>query len=811
VSLRPHIIFLTLLIALLSGCADMPFHKHDTPDIDSSGSPTTPLPKISTVDDEKPIKIKTTDAANAADAKVEKGNGSFVNEKAARLPAPGASSSSADGQITFNFENQPIQAVVQAILGALLKENYTIAPNVTGNVTFSTSRPITSEQAMPILEMLLAWTNNALVRKEGRYEVLPVKDAIPGNLTPRIAAPNIAKGYEVRVFPLKYISATEMQKLLKPFAKADAVVSADAARNMMIMAGTASELANYQRTIDVFDVDWLKGMSVGVYSLRNSDVTKVQPELDKIFGDAGQSPLAGMFRFISMDSTNSIVVITSQPDYLKQAEQWVYRLDQGAGENGTQLYVYDVKNVKAVDLSDHLNAIYTGQVQQKSNTGNVAPGLRATTIGGTNSGNGLGGSLAGNSLAGSTLNSNRTSGSTTNGTNRTANGVTGTGSGLSTTGTGTPNANGQKPTDIRITAIEENNQLLVMATPGEWDSILAAIHRLDISPLQVQIEAKILEVTLSGDLAFGVQWWLAGLINTATTGVSNSTTGYQYGPAFQGNPADRHRVALGGTGTLPPNSGQGFFYSFLNKNFQVALSALQTSGQTKILSAPSLVVMNNQQAQITVGTQVPILSTSILGLGTTDATTGLATNTGIGQASYISTGVTLSITPRVNPGGLVYMDVDQEDSVPGAPAANNPNPPISQRNLQTQVAVQSGDTVLLGGIIQDNTSDSKTGVPGLSSIPLLGSLFGNTSKTHDRTELIILITPRVIVNSEDAREMTQEYEKKFESLAPLRTAKPPASTVAQPVAVPESAPALSPTPLPEPQLPNNLKDRPNGQ
>lgn len=154
----------------------------------------------------------------------------------------------------------------------------------------------------------------------------------------------------------------------------------------------------------------------------------------------------------------------------------------------------------------------------------------------------------------------------TSGTNRSGTGVTGTGSNLSTTGTGTPNANGQKPTDIRITAIEENNQLLIMATPGEWDSILAAIHRLDISPLQVQIEAKILEVTLSGDLEFGVQWWLAGLINN-NTGQTSSATGYQYGPGFQGNAADRHRVALGATGNLPA-SGQGLFYSFLNKNFK---------------------------------------------------------------------------------------------------------------------------------------------------------------------------------------------------------------------------------------------------
>ena len=164
---------------------------------------------------------------------------------------------------------------------------------------------------------------------------------------------------------------------------------------------------------------------------------------------------------------------------------------------------------------------------------------------------------------------------------------------------------------------------------------------------------------------------------------------------------------------------------------------------------------------------------------------------------------------RVNPGGLVYMDITQEDSVPGAPVGNNPNPPISQRNLATQVAVQSGQTVLLGGIIQDHTSDGKSGVPLLSSIPIIGNLFGNTTKSHDRTELIILITPRVVVNADDAQEMTEEYEKKFQSLTPLHAASPPPAGVAQPIAVPEPAPQTPPTPLPEQQLPKNLKDRPD--
>ena len=792
-SLRPSIILVSLLTAALAGCATLGVDHQLNRDMAAPAAAPARLP-ASKVDDEKPINIDTEDKSHQkAEAHIEPGTGQFIDEAAARAPVD--EKGAAEGQITFNFENQPIQAVVQAILGSLLHENYTIAPNVTGNVTFSTARPITPEQAMPILQMLLSWTNNALVFKEGRYAVVPVKEAIPGNLTPRIAPPNIAKGYEVRAFPLRYIAATQMQKLLKPYAKTDAVVTADDARNLLVMAGTASELANYQRTIQIFDVDWLKGMSVGVYGLRNMDVSKIMPELDKIFGASGESPLAGMFRFIPMETTNSVIVITPQKEYLEKAESWLYKLDQGVGENGTQLYVYDVKNVKAVDLSDHLNAIFTGQVSQRSsNSGSVAPGLKPVSIGQFNNRGGVGG-------AGSTY--NNTAMNQTNQRGRTP----GTASNLTTTGTGTPTATSGKQTDIRITPIEENNQLLVMATPGEWDSIRAAIHRLDIAPLQVQIEAKILEVTLTGNLQYGVQWWLSGLINNSNAG---SGTGFQYAPPFaskDGN-SDRHRVSLGAGAPANLNGGgPGAFYSYLNKNFQVALNALEKSGNSKILSSPSLVVMNNQQAQLTVGTQVSVISASLVGLGgygTTGTTTGIST-TGIGQANYISTGVTLSITPRVNPGGLVYMDVSQEDTSPdySTVTANNPNPAINQRNLDTQVAVQSGQTVLLGGMIQDQDGDSRNGVPGLSKIPVLGSLFGSTSKTRQRTELIVLITPRVITSSDEAQQMTQEYEQKFESLAPLRARNAvPASGQAP---VPAQAAPVKPEPAASQENPQGEK------
>ncbi|TLY51501.1 MAG: type II secretion system protein GspD, partial [Gammaproteobacteria bacterium] len=487
-----------------------------------------------------------------------------------------------------------------------------------------------------------------------------------------------------------------MQKLLKPYAKADAVVSADNARSMIVMAGTAFELQSYERTINVFDVDWLKGMSVGVFGLRNVEVAKIMPELDKIFGDKAETPLGGMFRFIPMEATNSIIAITPQPDYLKRVQEWLYRLDVGAGENGAQLYVYDVKNVKAVELSDHLNAIFTGRSSgARSTSGNTAPGLRATNIGGT------GGASGGINASNYSANLNQRQANTPAQPN------------ASTTGTGAPAAAGGKDNGIRITPIEENNQLLIMSTPGEYDSILAAIRRLDVSPLQVQIEAKVLEVTLTGDLQYGVQWWLAGLINAGS-----NNTGYSYDYPFvpKNGLADRTRASLGGSSPPSVNGANGLFYSFLNRNFQVALNALQTSGNSKILSAPSMVVLNNQQAQITVGTQIPIVQTSILGYSLPTSTgtsnTNNATNTGIGQVSYISTGVTLNVKPRVNPGGLVYMEVEQEVSAPGTPSSGSTNPPISQRSVQTQIAVQSGQTVLLGGLISENDISSESGIPG---------------------------------------------------------------------------------------------------
>lgn len=753
-------LLLSLGLALLAGCAT-PGPKTpkrgdgDVLTADTILKPASPLPSDEGVSGIA-ISPKASAGREPPKPEIEVGTAQFFKPQAA--PSRGAGG---EGQVTFNFENQPIQAVVKAILGDMLQENYTIAPNVGGNVTYSTSKPIRREDAMAVLEMLLSWTGNAMVREGGRYTVLQAKDAIAGKLTPRVGATQ-QPGYALRIFPLKYVSPSEMAKLLKPYAKPDAFVSVDPNRSLLVLAGNPAELDNYQRTIDTFDIDWMKGMSIGVFAMQHVEVAKLMPDLDALFGAKGESPLAGMFRFMPIEQTNSMIVITPQPEYLKQAEEWLYRLDRGGAENSVQLYVYNVKNLKAPDLADYLSEIFLGTSggHRSSTSGNVGQGLRPVTIGGIG---GRGGSSMSyqNSLRPQSKDEKAAP--------------------ASTPSSSTPSASsGNKDSDIRISAIEENNQLMIQATPNEWSQIEAAIKKLDVIPLQVQIEARILEVSLTGALQYGVQWWLGSL--QSANGVYDNPRGpYQYP-----NDHNRHGSTIGAVG--PPSSCSGsscspatVFWSYINSKFQVQLSALETSGQAKSLSAPSLVVSNNQEAQLSVGQQIPVQQISYTGLGNVN-TNGTTTASGLSSVQYLNTGVTLDVKPRVNPGGLVYLEISQEVSNPGPVAAGATNPPINQRQIQTQVAVQSGQTILLGGLIRDDQTDGKSGVPLLSKVPVLRDLFGSTNRSKNRTELIVLITPRVISSVDEARQMTEDYSRQFESLAPLRTSN------SQAVPEPEPAP-----------------------
>lgn len=702
---------LVLGIFFIASCATLPAPVRPQ----TIGKPI--LNSVDPVTDDKVIAGPSSDSTikpGITKTEIYEGTGEFIDEAAAaRRPAPVA----ADGEIVLNFEGESIQSVVHTILGEVLQETFVIGPGVSGEVTFSTSKPVSRDQLKPILELLLRWNGATLVYSEGRYNVLPISDAIKGNLAPQMSNAQAAKGYEVQAVPLKYVSATEMAKILEPYARPDAIVSADQFRNMMFLAGTPEELRNYRKTIEIFDVDWLEGMSVGIYPLRTVDVASIITELQSIFGAEGETPLAGMFRFMPLERLGSVMVITHQKEYLYKAEEWIEVLDRGAAGAGKQLYVYRVKNLEAPVLAGYLTEIFggtAGGAKKDSQRGALAPGLEPVQIG---------------SVA--DFNENRL------GSENQAVSSGDSGASVLNTGDG----------DIRITSVTETNSLLIQSTQAQYNSILAAIERIDIEPLQVLIESQVLDVELNEQLQFGVNWFL--------------TNNPELIPEGAGNPLGRYidDMTFGGgtnfltTITKPFSDGSTFV--------QAMITALDSVTDVRSLAAPSLLVRNNATATITVGTQVPVQSSSI--------STG--NQNVISSAQYVSTGTTLTVTPRINPGGLVYMDISQDVSRPGAIDPNlstSGNPPINNKSVTSQVAVQSGQTIFLGGLISESTSLGRTGVPYLNRVPLIGALFGSRNKTNTRSETLVMITPTVVETAVDLQQVSEEMENQFSRIPPLR-------------------------------------------
>lgn len=671
------------------------------------------LPDTELTGEEAPIFTSTTNASQAGgveDIELKGGESPFINEDAARRKL---SAVSEDGEIVLNFEGESVQSVVHTILGEVLQETFVIGPGVSGQVTFSTSKPVSRDQLMPILELLLRWNGAAMVYTEGRYHILPVSEAVRGTLTPVLSQENLAMGYEVRVVPLEFIGALEMAKILEPYVREGAMVRVDPLRSMIFLAGTQEELRNYQQTVDIFDVDWLAGMSVGIFPLQTVDVESITAELTTIFGMEAESPLAGMFRFVPLERLASVMVITPQEAYLEKARKWIETLDRGAAGSGVQLYVYRVKNLEAQVLADYLTQLFGGQAsapRRDTNRGTLAPGLQEAQ---------------------------RSSISDFNQNRQQANDR-----GLQSANRSTGSIVSTEEGDISITSVIETNSLLIQANQNQYSSIRAAIERIDQEPLQVLIESQILDVELNEDLEFGVNWWLTN--NPDAIGSESFPTEY-------------NDLTMGGS--------TNFFASIVgplgNGFIRATISALDSVTDVRSLGAPSLLVRNNATATITVGTQVPVQSSSISTGGTGNV---------VSSAQYVSTGVTLTVTPRINPGGLVYMDVTQEVSRPGArdpDISASGNPPINNKSVTSQVAVQSGQTIFLGGLISEQSSKTRTGVPYLNRIPGIGRLFGSQSTSTFRSETIVMITPTVIENTNDLKTVSDDIRIEFMKVPPI--------------------------------------------
>lgn len=628
--------------------------------------------------------------------RIDRGSGVFVRG----VDAPSVDTT--PGDVTLNFDGTDIREVVKVILGDLLGANYVLDPAVQGSASLQTGRPLRRDLLVPTLETLLRMNNAALVDNGGTYEVVPMNRAVRGRLAPQLGASGRAlpQGYTVQIIPLRYVGAKEMASILEPLAPESSLIRVDSLRNLLVIAASGPEMNNLMDTIDVFDVDWMAGLSVGFFTLEYAQAGDVVGQVEKLLSDDSGGPLAGVFRLIPVASANAILVVTPQPSYLERMKDWIGRLDlaEARGSGAQRLYVYRVRHGEAENLANMLTQLFAGSSGggTRRSVGGVAPGLREASIGG----NAQSGGQAGGSPVSGTI---------------------------------------DMSSEVSIVADSVNNSLLVRAAPMDFKKILDALKQLDIVPLQVLVEATIVEVRLTGDLEYGVRWnFHAG---------PNTDKAYSNHIGLSGSPQ----------GAVGP-SWPGFNWSVVVNptDIRSTLSALAADGLVNVLSSPSVMVLDNQEARIQVGDEVPIKVRQ-----QQDSAAG---STLINEIQYKPTGVILTVKPRVTPGGLVQMQIEQEVSSVNREEGSTDNPAFRSRRINSNVAVRSNQAVVLGGLIQDDTESTRSGVPGLYQVPVIGALFGETKRRARRSELIVVLTPRVIASDTDIEAVTERFRTKVHGL-----------------------------------------------
>ncbi len=659
--------------------------------VDGEQTITSTVQGVSSDGDEKGNEVEKA-------SEIYLGNGRFISSAAARDAYNGGG---AEGDVTLNFEATPITEVVKTILGDLLKLNYAIDEGVSGNISMRTTRPITRDALLPTLESLLQVNGAVLIKNRDFYEILAVNDsAVPVSLSASIRLDPL-KGYQVLIVPLQYIGAAQMNKIIEPIKTTKTKVVVDDYRNILLLAGPHGELANIRQTIGIFDVDQLQGKSVGLFRLENVSVPIILSELETIFGDKSEGPLAGLVDFIEMERLNAILVISGQKQYLQAAETWIRRLDQAENLNGVNMHVYHVQNGKAENLAEILSQLF--DTKRKTDLSRAVRQNSRVSLEKTN-----------NSVK-------KPSGKRRN----------------------SESSSFLDVGDVTIIADVENNALVIASTSADYKGIEKALKKLDVLPLQVLVEASIVEVTLDNELRYGLQWFFknqSGRFNGV--GGLNIPSDGDVGGALNGilSPADFTYALFDAAGT------------------RAVLNAVAGDSRLNVLSSPSLMVLDNHTATIRVGDQVPIRTSETTNTSSSDLNT-------TSQIQYRDTGVTLEVTPRVNAGGMVIMDITQRvDDVDQTDTSGIDSPTIIQREITTSVAVQSGETIVLGGLIRENEQSADRGVPFLKNIPIIGFLFRSEEEIKTKTELVVMIKPVAIASSNEARRVTEDYRKKMQGV-----------------------------------------------
>jgi general secretion pathway protein D len=529
------------------------------------------------------------------------------------------------------------------------------------------------------------------------------------------------------------VSASEIGRILEPVAPPRSVLRLDDARSLVMLSGSADELAMMGDLIQLFDVDWMRGQSFAIFPVKSSAPEEIAKELEVVFGTSKEGISTGSVKFLPNKRLSAVLVVAARASHIEKVRIWIEKLDRQAERSEERMFIYKIQNRPAEQLATLLAQVLSQQPQDRSQQSLLSPRYEQ------------GGTASQSQSQPASPGVSSSSGFTG------ANPITlprridvPSQSATDTVSTySSPTTAGQSrlPQGTRIVADENNNAILVYATPKEWERIQKILERLDLVATQVLIEAVIAEVTLNDELKFGLRWYM-----------EKGSSKFKFSDA-----------ASGAVSAVFP----GFSYFFSAQDIQVALNAVSGITDVRVVSAPSLMVTDNRTAKLQVGDQVPIVTQTAQSVTNPDAPV-------VNAVTLKDTGIILSVTPRVSDSGRVTLEIEQEvSSVAKTTSSGIDSPTIQQRKIKTTVGVLDGQVLALGGLIQQRENTTKTQVPLLGSIPIIGNAFRNKEDRIEKTELLIFIRPRVVRNQNEARQVTEEFRSQLDLHAPRRPAQEP--------------------------------------
>lgn len=655
-------------------------------------------------------------------------------------PVPGVQDKG--GKFTINVDHADVSEVSKLILGETLGFTYVVDPRVQGTITLATTAPLSSREVLDAFEASLRLIGAGLVVTGGTAKVVALQELVDGEMGAADKAGRNSPGFGMTAIPLHYVNPNTMMELMDSFIARSGNVRASLAGNMVLLRGTAAERKSLIDVVRSFDVDWMANQSASVAILANAAPEDIVPKVEAIFSQDSAASGPNAIKVIALERLNGVVVIGNSKSKVRRALAWVQRLDKPS-DTDTGYFIYSVQNGNADDLAKILSSTFLDKSGAAGLSSEVAPNqqqVQISTDQGFNSGDqqqqsqpGGGQSTGGQPLKADLQNS----------------GAQGT-SGYSGTGSSSQQSQQQQQPDlssgVRITPNSATNTLVIRSTPRQYRKILAILRELDKPSVQVMINATIAEVTLTNELKYGVQAYLGRLGSGLGGSIFSSDSGKvsAISPGFN--------LMFGGLASP-----------------RVVLDALSAVTKVRVMSSPTVMVLENQIATIKVGNQVPIQTQAQNAVTSpTTTTTDTTTSTIIASYEYHDTGVILKVKPRVNASGTVTMDIAQELSAVTKSAtsttAEQQNPTFADRVVTSMVSVNSGQTVVLGGLIAGQDSTGKNRLPVAEKIPVIGDLLGSTDNNFQRNELIVFITPQIIQNGEDASRLSQELRDKMRNL-----------------------------------------------